>query len=326
MSNRDHSIVIEVVALCLVLVAAMGFYWKHVRQPYSEPAKAASALMVAAEKANLGGFRDACVPAYYQSFVRHFGEQKYRRTESIFNAAYRHGEQRWWQYRLRANELAQSALRRLHEKAVASGKEAFTRLGVEERMKLIENRSDYAKFLAEAGKKALSGEERSSVEALEAFLKREETEAALAQVWALMSEEDRKALGAQGALSSASTPEKLAFIDAVGIPQLPEEMQTEIKGIQRWELALPDAFKFKYGEPLAEAFLKERRIRSAAAGPPCAFPKQDNEGSYLRGEVANCTVLVVTPSRSVPIGLTLKKVGFKWLVAAAEPEVYNIAW
>jgi hypothetical protein len=326
MENKSRSIALEIGFLILVLVAATAFYRAHTRQPYSAPIRTVAALMAAAQSANLDAFRDASSPAYYQEFVRHFGEEKYRRTVSIFDAVTQSGNQLWSQYRYRADEQARMAVRRLQEKTATSGKEAFLRLGVEERMKLIENRADYDRFLQEAGKKALSEEERKMMSALEAFSRREETADALAQAWQLISEEDRKALGNAGALSSGQTLEKLAFIDRTIIPMLAVEIRKEIEGIQRSELADPDAFRFKYGQLLAKAFFQDRQIRIGSIHEPCAFPKQDQQGSYLRGEIAICTASTITRVGTLPTKFTLKKIGFDWLMVATEPELYNIPW
>lgn len=326
MENKSRSIAVEIGFLILVLVAATAFYWAHTRQPYSAPSRTVAALMAAAQSANLDAFRNASSPAYYREFVHYFGEAKYRRTVSIFDAVTRLGNQPWSQYRYRANEQAQMAVRHLQEKTATSAKEAFLHLGVEERMKLIENRADYDRFLQEAGKKALSEEERKMMNALEAFLRREETADALAQVWQLISEEDRKALGSAGALSSGQTPEKLAFIDRTVIPVLEVAIRKEIEGIQRSELADPDAFRFKYGQVLAKAFFQDHQIRSGSIHEPCAFPKQDQQGSYLRGEIAICTVPLMTRDGTSATYFTLKKIGFEWLVVATEPELYNITW
>lgn len=192
--------------MCLALVAAAGFYWAHIQQSCPEPERGAAALMAAAEEGRLGAFRDACVPAYYAAFAQHFGEERYRRTEASFNAAYQAGEHRWSQPRYRTNEQAQAGLRRLQEKIAASGKEAFARLGVEERMGLIENRSQYDALLAEAERKALSAEDRKKMDALEAFLKRQETKEALTQVWALISVGVRRFVHHRVGASATSLP------------------------------------------------------------------------------------------------------------------------
>jgi len=326
MENKSRSITLEIGFLILVFVAAGAFYRAHTRQPYSEPSRTVAALMAAAQGADLDAFRAASSPAYYQEFVRHFGEEKYRRTVSIFDAVTQSGNQLWSQYRYRADEEARTAVRHLQEKTATSGKEAFLRLGVEERMKLIENRADYDRFLQDAGKKALSEEERKMMNALEAFLRREETADALAEVWHLISEEDRKALGSAGALASAQTPEKLAFIDRTVIPVLAVGIRKEIEGIQRSELADPDAFRFKYGQLLAKAFFQDHQVRSGSIHEPCEFPKQDQQGSYLRGEIAICTVPTITRVGTLPMKFTLKKIGFEWLVVATERELYNIPW
>jgi hypothetical protein len=317
---------IEMVALGIAVLAAAGFYWKHTSEPYSEPANTSSVLLAAIQQGDLNGFRSACEPAYYRAFVSHFGEQKYRAVKPIFDKAYRYGEQSWREYRLRANELAEAQLRRLREKEAQLAKDAFTRLSVEERMRLIEDRAGYEKFLAEAGKVALPAEERRRAAALQAFLDRQETGEALQEVWSLLAEEDRRALAEPSALASTLTPAKLTFIDSAGVPQLSNEEQEAIRGIQRRELANAEAFMFKHGEPLANGFLNRRLARFAGSQPQCRYPKEELEGSYLRGDTAECTVVAATSSGPAPVGLSLKKMGWTWLVTAMKPELYQIDW
>jgi hypothetical protein len=317
---------IEMVALGIAVLAAAGFYWKHTSEPYSEPASTSSLLLEAVQQGDLNGFRSTCLPAYYQAFVSHFGEQKYRAVQRIFDKAYRYGEQSWREYRLRANELAEAQLRRLREKEAQLAKEAFTRLSVDERMRLIEDRAGYQKFLTEAGKAALPAEERRRAAALQAFLDGQETEEALQEVWSLLAESDRRALVEPSALANTLTPAKLAFIDSVGVPQLSKEEQQVIRGVHRGDLANAAAFMFRHGEPLAEAFLNRRVARFAGSEPQCKYPKEEFEGSYLRGDTAECTVVAATSSGPVPVGLSLKKMGWTWLVTAIKPELYQINW
>lgn len=329
MAKEKHSVGLEVVFFVLAVIAAGALLYQHNQQTYSEPEKTVGLLIKAAGSADLGGFQQASIPTYYAAFVRHFGEAKYRRVDNIYRLAFRIGEPPWAEYRQRAEAAAGNAYERLHERVTSLGRDAFGRLSVEERMRLMDDRSKYNAFLFDQGIQALPPEERNRIDSVEDFREyRDRSRFIEREAWNALSPEDRAALGSPAVLSRGMTPEKLAFIDRVGIPLLGAEQKKEIEGIHRSELSDPPAFKFKYGEPLAKDYLTETKIPIPLRIHPCTFPKEDSKGSLLRGEIADCRV-TVQPRPQIPpieVTVTLQKADYRWLVDRAEPNLYEIPW
>jgi hypothetical protein len=249
MKNKKPSVGLEATLLVVALIAAGAFQYLHNQQAYSEPQKTVGLLIRSAGGADLKGFQQASTPTYYASLVRHFGEAKYQRTLSICRTVFHLGEPRWAEYRQRAQAAAENAYERLHERVASLGRDAFGRLSVEERMRLMDDKSKYNAFLFDQGIQSLPGEERSRIENVEDFRQsRDRARFIEREAWNALSPEDRTALGGPAVLSREMTPEKLAFIDRVGIPLLGAEQKKEIEGIQRSELGDPPAFMFKYRE------------------------------------------------------------------------------
>jgi len=327
MQKKNPSLGIEIGLLAVAALAAVLLYWSHTRQPYSAPAGTIELLIKAAGSGDLGEFQKASIPRYYGTFVRHFGEQKFQRVSAIYNHILRLGMPHWEEYHQRALQQAYVGYDQLRERVTTLGKEAFNRLPVEERMQLMDDRSKYDAFVFEQGIQALPAAERSRIDNVEDFRQgRDRYRFADREGWNFLSDEDRAALGSPAALSEELTPEKVAFLDRVGLPLLDAKFKKELGEIQRSELSDPDAFKFKYGEPLAKDYLTKTKIPQALRIAPCQFPKEDSGGSLLRGDIAGCRVTVQARKQVRQIDVTLRKADFRWLVEGVQPALYEISW
>ncbi len=327
MTEEKHSIGLEVVLLALAVIGARLLLYEHNRQAYSEPQKTVGLLMKAAGSADLAGFQQASMPTYYAAFVRHFGEAKYHRVQNIYQLVFRMGGPRWAEYRQRADAAADNVYQRLHEKVTLLGRESFGRVSVEERMRLMDDRSKYNAFLFDQGIQALPAEERSRIDNVQDFREyRDRPRFVEREAWNVLPSEDRTALGSPAVLSRGMTPEKLAFIDRMGVQLLGKEEKKEIEGIQRSELSDPPAFKFKYGEPLAKDYLVVAKIPQPLRIQPCSFVREDVGGSLLRGNTAVCAVTFQAGERTVTSSVTLRKLDFAWLVESVQPALYEISW
>lgn len=327
MVNERPSTPVEVILLFLTVCAAATFFFLHSRQTYSTPEKTVGQLMKSASAADLPAFKQASAPAYYGEFVRRFGAAKYQRAANIFRLIYRLGEPRWMEYRQRAEAGAEKNYEQLHERVASLGRDAFTRLSVEERMHMMDDEGKHQAFLFDQGLQALPAEERSQIDNPEDFRAgRDRRQFIERQAWKALSPEDQAALGSPAALARTMTPERLAFIDRAGIPQLSPQDKAEIEGIQRSELNDPPAFELKYGEPLAVAYLTNAKIPVLSTILPCTFPKLEMNGSLLKGDVAECEAQFKVGTRTVKTTVVLQKQRFAWLVGSVQPALYEITW
>jgi hypothetical protein len=327
MQKKNPSLGIEIGLLVVTILGAAFLYWTHTQQPYSAPQGTVDLLIKAGGSADLGEFQKASTAVYYADFVRHFGEQKYQRVSAIYDHVARLGMPQWQEYSQRALQQANVGYERLRERVNALGKEAFARLSVDERMQLMDDRSKYEAYVLDQGIQALPPEERARIDNVEAFRQgADRYQFAQREGWNYLSEEDRAALGSPAVLSEGLTPEKVAFLDRVGLPLLDARLKKELGEIQRSELSDPDAFKFKYGEPLAKDYLTKTKIPQALRIAPCQFPKEASGGSLLRGDIAGCRVTVQARKQVRQIDVTLRKADFRWLVEGVQPALYEISW
>ena len=194
-------------------------------------------------------------------------------------------------------------------------------------MQLMDDTSRYSAFLFEKGFEALPPDERARIDSAEDFRQgRDRGRFAEREAWNFLSEEDRAALGSPATLSEGSTPEKLAFLDRIGLPLLNPSMKQEIAGIERSELNDPATFQFKYGEPLAREYLAKAKIPKPPQISPCSFPREDTRGSLLREDLAECQLKVQARKQVQEVRVALRKADFRWLVQSMQPNLYEIAW
>lgn len=324
---KNSSSTLENGALLATLAGAVLLFWGHSRQPYSEPSRTVQNFFKSCSAKDLKGFQVGSTPAFYGAFVRFFGDQRYRRVKAIYERIFQLGEAKWDEYRNRADVLAQAAYQALREKVNSLGRQAFEKLPVEERMRLMDDPAKYGAFLVDQGVRALPPDEQKRIPSSDDFRQGRDRQSFLdREGWGLLSAEDRAALGSAAALSRTETPERTAFIDKMGLSQLDQKLKAELAGTERRELSDRDSFTFRYGEPLASAFLASNKIPEAAVGKPCSFEREDQEGSLLKGDLSRCVVSAPAGERLHVFQITLKKVGFRWLVEDVQPALYSVGW
>jgi hypothetical protein len=327
MNTKPRPSTLEIGIVVALLVLAGVFYAVHAMQPYSEPQMTVSALIRSANTADLAGFKSSSTPDYYGRFVRYFGEQKFQRITWIYQQVYQLGLPRWYEHRQRAQSAVDAEYQKLHQQVASLGQEAFNRLSPDARLDLMDNPQKRNDFIFESGIKALAAHDRQKIENVEDFKAYRDREQFMQrEAWSLLSADDRRTLVDRSALSSVDTPAKLAFLDKVGIPQLSPAFKKQIQDIPRTDLNDPDVFRYKYGEPLAKDFFSQNRIPVAGSPEKCSFPREDFQGSLLRGEVANCEISLPAKNGSVNMKIDLQKVDFRWLVTGVTPNFYQTTW
>jgi hypothetical protein len=320
-SNQTRNLIVAI-ALCAV---SFGTYAIHARRPYSEPEATIRAFFESANRGDLTGVQAAASGSLFGEFVRHFGEPRYRRVVQAYDRVARLGRGHWQEIRRRAENSAGTAFGQLRERVSSLGAEALRRLPSDEGFRLIQDPPAREAFRWKAGFDALSAEDRQragSVDELRegsGFARFVEREA-----WASLSDADRAELGAPAAISTQDTPEKLAFLDRIGLTIVDEETKKEIGEIKRSELGDQDAFKFKYGSPLAEEYLKRGTIPKDVSVVRCVYPAEELHGSLFRETTAQCEASAVTPRGPVRLGLALQKLDRKWLLSGISPMPYDV--
>lgn len=319
---------ISVLIASLSLAALLLFI--HANQKFSEPEKTLSEAIGAAGAGDLSGIRSSTTRGYYEDLIGYFGALEHERVRTAYQTAYTLAHQRWAEYRQRAESRAEAEYKRLHGRVDVLGREAVGRLSVEERMQLTEDRGKYADFVFEEGIKALQPEDRRRIEDVEAFRSgRDFRRFTDREAWDLLSEEDRTALGNAAALSSRITAERLAFLEKVGIPLLSTEQKKVISGIPSSELVPAQAFMLKYGDPRAKDFFDHAEIGHKEIGRKaevitCKFPEEDQDGSLLRGGIANCNFEMTVRGKSHSITAVLKREGFDWKLDSLQRDFFEI--
>jgi len=314
---------IAVLLVALLLVAV--FLYAHASQRLSEPEKTVSEAVGAAGAGDLSAIRASSTQGYYEDLMGHFGGLEYERVRSVYQAAYNLAQPRWAEYRQRAESAAAAEYKRFHDRVDALGREAVGRLSVEERMQLTEDRRKYEDFVFQEGIKALPPEDRKRIEDVGAFREgRDFRKFTDREAWDLLSEEDRAALGSSAALSSRVTPERLAFLEKVGVPLLGVEQKRVIEGIPSSELASPRAFMLKHGDLRAKDFFDHATIDRKAQVNTCKFPDEDNDGSLLRGGSGSCIFEMTVRGKSRSIEAVFKREGFEWRLDSLQPDFFMI--
>jgi hypothetical protein len=306
-----------------LVVAAGVTYWLHDRQPYSEPEETVVALFHAAGVADLAGMRSASSHLWLQAFIGHFGEVRYTQVVQAYQRAATLGIPQWREIKYRTMQLASTGYDRLRERHRELGLNAFQRLPLEERLRLIEDPALRDAHIAKAGYDALSPEERGRISSLEQFGTYQDRQRFVdREGWAYASPEDRALLGAPSALSSEESAERTAFLDRVGRALLDDATKSVIGSISRAELSDAPAFKQKYGVEPATAYLKQARV-SIGSAPICSFPAADDRGSLFAGGSANCVVTVAAHPR-LQVNVLLKRDRARWVVDVVDPAIYQI--
>jgi hypothetical protein len=315
----------SIAVLAIALAAAAALLVIHRNQKYSEPEYTLKQAIRAASEADLPTMRLATSQGYYEDLIGHFGEQRYDQVRAAMQTAYDLAEPRWVEYWQRAKSAADGEYSKLHNQVELLGRAAFIRLPLEQRMRLMEEPAHRADFIFQEGVKALPVGDRKKIEDVDAFrAKRDWPSFFHRESWNLLSEEDRNVLGSAAVLSSAVTPEKLAFLEKIGVPLLNAEQKRVLEGVSASELSLPRQFMLKQGEPLTKQFFAQAAIARDMRIRQCEFLEEDQHGSLLRGTTAICRGDVVVRGQSVAIAALLNKQGFDWQIQFTEPNFFEI--
>lgn len=312
--------------LALALLGG-GLLFAYHKQPSGRPESAVNGLFQGLSSKNLVALSTVMTRAKYEGFLRAFGGSKLARVREAYDEAFRLGAPRWQELRQRANILASTEYDRLRDRVIALGRDAFSALAVDERLKLMDDQDAYTAFLFEQGTSALAQTERSQMGTpADIRLGRDRNRFAEQQGFAQLSPDDKAIVGSAEALSESQGPAMIALHDKFGVPLLPKALRTEIGTITRADMNDSDAFMLKYGEPLAAQFLQTHQIPSDPGPSLCSYSWADQRGSLLRGNLAVCRVRLPTSSGPQELALAMIKDHFKWRVAVITPEVNDIKW
>ena len=282
MSRAKLTIVIAVAIIASVV--ACGLILVSNSSPYSSPEKSLSAFVAAESRADLSAMEKPSGAALYQNFIGHFGETKYRAVRNVYQQAYDLAEPSWQQYREKARTAAAKERERLAEDISKAGRDAFSALPADNRLQLTEDRPRFNEFIFEEGVKALPANEREKIGDPQAFREgRDFNQFVDRQGFALLSDEDQRVLKSPAALSSALTPERVAFLESVGLPLLSAQQRQVIDGIPSSELRNPQDFMQRYGRDPARDFLRNSALDQKVTMGKCHYIREDNFGSLFKG-------------------------------------------
>ncbi len=319
---RTSALIAGIVLIVLGILA----YQVHRSLAFSEPSATTRALFTAAASGDLDAFKKSCTDQFYRAFVEDFGQKRLAVVQTAYASVYRLGLPQWEEVHQRGLRASYETLSRLRERILALGREEFMKQGVDARMRLIEE-GQVEQWQFAHGVEALPPEERRMIGNVEA-LREGRAEISDQVMWNSLAPEDRTALGSAAALSTGNTPEKLAYIDRVGLEPLAKEQRALIGSITRSEIADVPAFKFKYGEIDARAFLAGKRVPTNVTVSDCGFPRADQRGGLLRGSQSHCHVLarVTGTEADLALEVQMRKLGVSWLVDGVEPALSTVRW
>ena len=271
------------------IVVAFGLLFTSNSAPYSSPEKSIAAFIDAESRADLTAMEQPASSALYQNFIGRFGEAKYREARNIYQEAYDLAEPKWEQYRDRARAAAGKEHQNLAEKISQHGRDALSALPADRRLQLTDDRPRFNDFIFEEGLKALSASDRGRIADPQAFRENRDLDAFTdREGFALLPDEDQRALKSTAALSATLTPERIAFLESIGLPQLTAQQRQAIAGISSSDLSKPQEFMQRYGRGPAQEFLKNSALDRKATVGKCAYTAEDEFGSLFKGSIARC--------------------------------------
>ena len=318
MSKSKLYVVIGVVIVASVV--ACGLILISNSAPYSSPEKSIAAFVDAESQADLSAMEKPASKALYQNFIGRFGEAKYREVRNIYQAAYDLAEPKWEQYREKARSAAEKEHQSIAEEISKKGHDAFGALPADQRLQLMDDRSRFNDFIFEEGLKALPSSERAKIADPTAFRENKDINAFTdREGFALLPEEDRTALKSPAALSAALTPERIAFMEGIGLPQLTAQQRQAIAGIPSSELNNPQEFMQRNGQDPAQTFLKNSALDRKVTMGKCEYTSEDEFGSLFKGLIARCGFSInVRGARYEATAMMLKQGGV-WRIASLSP-------
>ena len=307
-------------------VVACGLFLISNAAPYSSPEKSITAFVDAESRADLSAMEKPASKALYQNFIGHFGEAKYQEVRDIYQEAYNLAEPKWEQYRDKARAAAEKEHQSLAAEIDRLGRAAFNALPVDKRVEMTDDRLRYNEFVFEEGLKALPANDRAKIVDPQAFRQnRDLNEFTDREGFALLPEEDQQALKAPAALSAALSPERIAFLESIGLPQLSAPQRQAIAGISSSELRDPQEFMRRYGQDPARDFLKNSALDGKISMDKCSYTAEDEFGSLFKGSSAGCGFSINVRGAQREVTAVLLKQGGLWRIASLSPMLPEIA-
>jgi hypothetical protein len=302
----------------LASVVACGLLLISSAAPYSSPEKSLTAFVDAESQADLSAMEKPASRALYQNFVGRFGEAKYREVRNIYQEAYDLAEPQWEQYRDKARAAAEKEHQSIADEISKNGRDAFSALPADQRLQLTDDRPRFNDFIFQQGLKALPANDRSKIVDPQAFRENKDLSAFTdREGFALLPEEDQKALKSPAALSAALTPERIAFMESIGLPQLTAQQRQTIAGIPSSELSNPQEFMQRNGHDPAQDFLKNSALDHNVTMGKCEYTSEDEFGSLFKGSSARCGLSINVRGAQHEVSL--------WRIASLSPMLSEIA-
>jgi hypothetical protein len=310
----------------LASVVACGLLLISSAAPYSSPEKSLTAFVDAESQADLSAMEKPASRALYQNFVGRFGEAKYREVRNIYQEAYDLAEPQWEQYRDKARAAAEKEHQSIADEISKKGRDAFSALPADQRLQLTDDRPRFNDFIFQQGLKALPANDRSKIVDPQAFRENKDLSAFTdREGFALLPEEDQKALKSPAALSAALTPERIAFMESIGLPQLTAQQRQTIAGIPSSELSNPQEFMQRNGHDPAQDFLKNSALDHNVTMGKCEYTSEDEFGSLFKGSSASCGLSINVRGAQHEVSAVLLKQGGLWRIASLSPMLSEIA-
>jgi hypothetical protein len=317
LSPRSALLVVVLVACAALCFAASR------RMTGGTPHGTAMQLTRALSEGRLEGIRAALAPDCYKRFVGAFAEAKYARVRSVYREVSTLGTPVWREYRRLGDEIAEGEYQRLRGEVERLGREAFARMPVAERLRLMDDAALYRREVIRAGAAVLPGPDRSEFDDPGEFEDEPGHRRFVARArWSLLPSDKRALAGGPAALADETSPEKTAFVDRLGVPLLAREAADEIRGITRADLENQAAFLLKYGEASATQLLASAPVETARQ-VACVYSGVQDKGSLLNGDAARCEITWEHPSR-LTARIGLGKTGGKWFVLDSEPSLSQL--
>ena len=187
-------------------------------------------------------------------------------------------------------------------------------------MQLIDDRAKFSDFVFDEGLKALTADERSKIADPRAFRENRDIQAFTDhEGFALLPEEDRSALKSPAALSASLTPERVAFLESIGLPQLTAKQRETIAGISSSELNNPQDFMVRNGRESAQAFLKDSGLDPKVTIKECNYLSEDEFGSLFKGNTARCLIGIRIRGTEHHVVAVVEKQSGSWKISSLFP-------
>jgi hypothetical protein len=263
--------------------------------------------------------------ALYQNFVGRFGETKFQDVRNIYQEAYDKSEPKWEQYRDKARTAAVKEHQSIAEEIDKLGHIALIALPVDKRLQLADDRPRLKNFIFEEGLKALPARERGKIVDPQAFQDNKDLNAFTdREGFALLPEEDQRALKTPAALSASLTPERIAFLESIGLPQLTEQQRQTIAGISSSDLNNPQEFMLRYGRGPASDFLKDSALDKNVTMRKCDYLAEDSFGSLFKGTYVTCGFSINVRGVRRNVSAEMLRQGGVWQIFSLSPMLKDI--